>query len=601
MDFQTIATLGVIVLAIILFISEKLSVDLIGLVIICALVITGVISPVEGIQGFSNTATITVAFMFVMSAALLKTGALQFVAYKLSDIFKKNFRLGLVMMMLLIAIISAFINNTPVVAVFIPVVIQIAKSTGKSPSQLLIPLSFASIFGGTCTYIGTSTNVLVSGIAQDFGYDGFSMFQLMPFGLILVGVGTLYMMLIGSRILPKNRKNDEDLEEKFGMREYLTEIELQDSTDSIGKTIMQSPLVKDLKIDILEINRQGTRYNLPQGDFILHAGDILKVRCNLSNIKELKSRAKVLEGSSLKMAGDNLQGTGTSLVEMVISANSEFDGKNLQEVDFRRRFRASPLAIRHREEVLHEDLYDIKLKAGDVLLAEVKSHYVKELRKKEMSQNAPFALLSSDNVIDFNKKQFLIVTGILSLVIALATFGILDIVISVMAGVVALVLLNIMNMREVYKAINWKIVFLLAGVLSFGVALSNTGLDQTIAGGLLNQLGAFGPVIVLSGLYLATSILTELMSNNATAALMAPIAIAISTQLGLVPTPFLMAVTFAASASFMTPIGYQTNTMVYTAGSYKFTDFTKVGVMLNLLFWLLATIFLPMIFPFQSL
>ncbi|WMN10855.1 SLC13 family permease [Marivirga salinae] len=601
MDFQTIATLAVILLAIILFVTEKLSVDLIGLVIICALVITGVISPVEGIKGFSNTATITVAFMFVMSAALLKTGALQFVAYKLSDIFKKNFRLGLVMMMLLIALISAFINNTPVVAVFIPVVIQIAKSTGKSPSQLLIPLSFASIFGGTCTYIGTSTNVLVSGIAQDFGFEGFSMFQLMPFGIILVLVGTLYMMLVGSRLLPKRRKNDEDLEEKFGMREYLTEIELQDSTDSIGKTIMQSSLVNDLKIDILEINRQGTRYNLPQGDFILHSGDILKVRCNLSNIKELKSRAKVLEGSSLKMAGDNLQGTGTSLVEMVISSNSEFDGKNLQELDFRRRYRASPLAIRHREEVLHEDLYDIKLKAGDVLLAEVKSHYVKELRKKEMSQNAPFALLSSDIVIDFNKKQFLIVTSILATVIALATFEVLDIVISVMAGVVALVLLNILNMREVYKAINWKIVFLLAGVLSFGVALSNTGLDQKIASGLLNQLGAFGPVIVLSGLYLVTSFLTELMSNNATAALMAPIAIAISTQLGLVPTPFLMAVTFAASASFMTPIGYQTNTMVYTAGSYKFTDFTKVGVSLNLLFWILATIFLPMIFPFQSL
>jgi len=601
MDFQTIATLAVILLAIVLFVTEKLSVDLIGLVIICALVMTGVISPIEGIKGFSNTATITVAFMFVMSAALLKTGALQFVAYKLSDIFKRNFRVGLVLMMLLIAIISAFINNTPVVAVFIPVVIQIAKSTGKSPSQLLIPLSFASIFGGTCTYIGTSTNVLVSGIAQDFGFEGFSMFQLLPFGLILVLVGTLYMMLIGSRILPKNRKNEEDLEEKFGMRDYLTEIELQDNTDSIGKAIMQSPLVNDLKIDILEINRHGTRYNLPQGDFVLQSGDVLKVRCNLSNIKELKSRAKVLEGSSLKMAGDNLKGTGSSLVEMVVSANSEFDGKNLQELDFRRRYRASPLAIRHREEVLHEDLYDIKLKAGDVLLAEVKSHYVKELRKKEMSQNAPFALLSSDHVIDFNKKQFLMVTGILAIVIALASFGILDIVISVMAGVVALVLLNILNMREVYKAINWKIVFLLAGVLSFGVALNNTGLDQKIAAGLLNQLGAFGPIIVLSGLYLVTSFLTELMSNNATAALMAPIAIAISTQLGLVPTPFLMAVTFAASASFMTPIGYQTNTMVYTAGSYKFTDFTKVGVALNLLFWILATLFLPVIFPFQPL
>lgn len=594
---DTLITIGVILAALILFATELLSIDLVAILIMVTLMLTGVISPQEGISGFSNPATITVAFMFVLSDALLKTGALQHLAHHLSGVFKSNYLRGMILMMGLIAVISAFVNNTPVVAVFIPVIIQIAYSAGINPTKMLIPLSFASILGGTCTLIGTSTNILVSGIAEESGLEAFGMFQLLPLGLVFLSIGLLYMFLLGFSLLP-DRRRPENLDDKFELSNYLTEIELLEGSSANGKRIMDADLVKDLDMDIIEIRRDGSRIIMPPGDLLLQAHDVLKVRCNVQKIKALKERVKIVGDTTLKVGDADLTERETTLTELVVTADSYFAGKTLKELDFRRKYRAIPLAIRHRGLFHHEHLYQTPLRAGDVILAEVKNHYLEELKLLEAGPDAPFVVLSEDKLTDFNKNQFVIVTAAIAAMVIAATLKIVPVLVGAIAAVVLLVLLQCMTMKEVYRAINWKIIFLLAGALSLGVAMTNSGLDRLIAGTMIDELGTWGPPAIVSGLYLTTILLTEIMSNNATAALMAPIAIATAQNLEMSPIPFLMAITFAASASFITPIGYQTNTMVYSAGEYRFTDFSRVGVGLALLCWLAASLLIPVFFPF---
>ncbi|MBK7382062.1 MAG: SLC13 family permease [Flavobacteriales bacterium] len=590
--------LAVLIGALILFVSEKLSIDLVALMIAAALVLSGVITPAEGVAGFSDAATLTVAFMFVLSAALMKTGVFSTLGPRLSERFRKNERWGLLVFMAMVGTVSGFVNNTPIVAVFIPIAVQMAQSANMHPGKLLIPLSFGTIFGGTVTLIGTSTNIVVSGLSIKLGGPEIGMFQMAPMGLVFLVVGILYMVFIGRHLLPGG-KDQKDLKEKFGMGGYLTEIELMPGTRFVGKRIMDSALVRELEMDIIEIMRDGQRFYLPPGDMVLEAGDVLKVRCDVDKIRALKDRANITVKPTVQMAGDDLRTRGTTMVELVITASSPLDGMTLGEADLIRSYRAVPLAVRHREDVVRERLHDTVLRAGDVILAEVKNHYVRSLKELEGQPDAPFAILGEqEGMADFDRKRFTLVALVILGVVITSSLSILPVMMAALIGVLLIVLTGGLTMKQVYESIEWKVIFLMAGAFSLGAAMHNSGLDLRMAGKLVAVLGPWGPVAVISGLYIFTSAMTEMMSNTATAALITPIALSMAAEAGLDPTPFIMTVCFAASASFMTPIGYQTNAMVYTAGQYKYRDFMRVGFPLHILFWLLATLLIPIFYPF---
>jgi len=584
-----LAVLVILGAAIWLFATEKFPVDLVAIMVLAALVLCRLVSPAEGVSGFANPATITVAAMFVLSAGLARTGAVAVVGRLLAVVGVNQWVL-LLLTMAVVAALSAFVNNTACVAILLPVVLSVAAQKKIAPSKLLMPLSFASQFGGVCTLIGTSTNILVSSMAVQAGYTPFSMFELGQLGLILVAAGLLYFVVAGQFLLPT--AGDTTLTETYQLGDYVTELRVMDKSPLIGQTVASAELGTHWDILALEVLRAGQKLPAPF-DEPLRAGDVLLVRGQMPQVLKFKSAEALEIAPEFKLADETLRARDLRLTELVLASGSRLVGQTLKEIGFRHRFEAIVLAICRHGETLRDKLNAVRLQPGDALLVISSREDAARLRGTQ-----DFLVLDRFEEPSLRRRKAPIALGILAGVVALAALNIMPIVVAALLGCMALVLTRCLTLDEAYSAIDWRVIVLLAGVLPLGLALEKTGAARLLADWALHGTGWLGPIGALALVYLVTLVLTEIMSNTAAAAMMVPVGISAAVGLGVSPRPFLMAVAFAASVNFATPVGYQTNLMVYTPGGYKFRDYLRVGIPLDILFTILALYFIPRFWPF---
>lgn len=574
---------------------EKWSVDLVALVAMMLLVVSGILSTAQVFTVFSNEATITIACMFILSAGLERTGAIELMGQKLNSLGLSTEKSLLLVTLPLVGIISAFVNNTPVVVVFMPIMISMAARYGIKPSKLLIPLSFAAIFGGSCTLIGTSTNILVSATAEAHGKDPIGMFELTPIGLIIGAVGLIYMMTVGRKLLP-NRETLSTILQTTKSREFLTEAVIAADSPLIGKLITDTSLKTLKNSRILDITRNGDLLSTPLDKVVLEQGDRLRITTILSGVLEMKDQPglDILPHSELGLEPLGMQ--KAAIMESVIGPNSELIGRTIRQINFRQRFGILILAVHREGQNLRKKFENIRLNFGDTILMEGTETAIEKLRA-----DRNFLLLTAPPESIVRRGRMWLSVGIIIVMVVMAAIDVFPISALAMMCALLMVLTGCLQIEEAYRAINWKIIMLIMGTLALGLGLEDSGGADYLAGGLINGLGSVSPTAVLAATFAISSLLTTFLSNNAVAVILTPIVIdAVSKmETPLDPRPFIMAVALGASASFATPVGYQTNTLVYGAGGYRFSDFVKVGIPLNILFWILATFLIPCFWPLE--
>jgi len=596
MTFEIAFVLGLIVLAFILFVTEKFSLDLTALLVLSILFLGNFLTPAEAISGFSNPAIITIGLLFVLSNALQKTRILEYLIVRINKLITRSKTLGLGVYLFTIGIASALMNNTAIVAIFMPVTIRLAHQYHMSPSKLLIPLSYAAIMGGTLTLVGTSTNLIVNAMFVEHGGAPLGMFEFARYGWVTLTVGLVYVLWIAPLILP-SRTVTSSLTQSYHMAGYLTEMRVSAESPLVGTTCRHRQVNQNYDVMVLDIQREGRLISQNVGEKKIAENDILFVKGTVESFLRMKEVEKVSLLTDEKLTQKELEQEDNILMECMVTDQSDIVGQSLMQSNFRNRFDAFILAIRREGTILRKKIAHVVLHTYDTLLV-----YGRRKQLDELANSGEFILLGEVKA-DLVKVRFWWIT-IASVMgtILLAALGILPILKGALISAVLLMIFRIISPNEAYQSVHWQVIVLIAALIPLGIVIESTGTAAFIGASISNVVNGFTPsqqpYILLALVYLITMVLTEISSNTATAIIMTPIVMAVTSQMGIDSRPFIFAVCFAASASFSTPVGYQTNLMVYGPGGYKFSDFLKVGLPLSVTFWILAIGLIPIFWPF---
>ncbi len=584
-------------IALVAFVKEVFPIEVTALGMVAALLATGIIDINTAISGFSSKAVVTIGSLFILSRALIKTGLLETVADKIGRRAVNRPALMIIVLLVLVAVGSGFLNNTAVVAISIPLVMKLCRRIQLSPSKALLPLSFASIFGGTLTLIGTSTNLLVSAVVEEAGLPGLGIFDFTAMGSVFLVVGLLYI-IPASRFLLPDRAATGALTEKYHVADYLTEVALDEGSRLIGTTLTNAHINEQYGVTVLEVIRGSAETHVDDVDAMsLRSGDRLIVLGSLDDILRLRREQNLALLPDVKLDDAELSTGGQALVEAWVRPGSNMIGRTLKELDFHFHHGGFVLAVSRVGGTLRKRVSELVLRFADALLI-----LVPRERIADLEETGDLVVLSEHDVHLRRDPYWWLVLVLLPLSVALAAFGVADIATGTLVSAVVLLLFGVLSPAEAYRAVDWSVVFMIAAFVPVGLAFTSTGAAGFLAEGLL-AISSWAPIdlapyIVLSLIYLTTTILTQLVSNSAAVIIVTPVALSLGPALGADWKPFVFAVAFAGSAAFMTPMGYQTNLMVYAAGEYRFLDYTKFGAPLNLIFWLLATLLIPVFWPF---